>query len=72
MAKRSPKVLVANALANLTQTVKSLEEAERLYDAEAKSKRVTANRLLGEAQFAEEQADDAGTVASKIRALITP
>lgn len=71
MARKDSDTLVKGALASFEKAASDLETAVRQYDQTASNKRSLANALLADASAAEVKADEASTVAQKIRALIS-
>ena len=71
MARKDSDSLVKGALASFEKAATDLETAVKQYDTTARNKRTLANVLLSDASKAEAAADQASTVAAKIRALIS-
>ena len=71
MARKDSDALVKGALASFEKAATDLETAVKQYDQTAANKRSLANALLADASAAERKADEANTVAGKIRALIS-
>lgn len=71
---RKPKdggVLIANALSTFKQAVADLKEATRLLDEQARQKRALATSLNVEAKRLEDQADEAAVIAVRLHDLTT-